>query len=393
MTQPASAGPLDGIRVTDFTNVMSGPVCTRLLADMGAEVIKVEPPQGDHSRTRHPIRNGVSIHFGHLNAGKKSIALDLKSPAGKKAALELCKQSDIVVENWRPGVAARLGLDFESLKKVKPGIIYCAVSGYGQKGPNAKLPGLASLVEARSGFAAAQMKLDGTDKPMTSGLMLGDSLSGIWAYAGVMTALAQRGITGKGSMVDLSMHDSMLFSLIYEFHEAQFGKSIRRSHIPLRTADGYMQVPPVTERNFIDVANAIGKPEWINGEKFGSVNSRNENWFELLDAIQEWTSKRSTAECEKVLMAAGVPCASYRTVDDVLKDPHEIERGSIGAISYGSGKYQLPNAPFQLPGFTTHVRDRIANFDEDLESVLGGILGYSKEEIEACRVSPEHAHE
>src|SRR4051812_22191016 len=179
-----NAGPLDGIRVIDFTNVMAGPICTRLLADMGAEVIKIEPPEGDHSRTRHPIRNGRSIHYAHINCGKKSVALDLKSKAGKNAAVELCMRSDIVVENWRPGVSARLGLDYKTLSAKKPQIIYCAVSGYGQLGPNAMLPAFASLVEAKSGFSLAQMKLDSADKPQISGLMLGDTLSGVWAFAG-----------------------------------------------------------------------------------------------------------------------------------------------------------------------------------------------------------------
>lgn len=394
MSHSKTSSPLQGIRVADFTNVMSGPVCTRLLADMGADVIKVEPPQGDHSRTRHPIRNGTSIHYAHLNCGKKSIALDLKSKAGRQAAFDLCMKSDVVVENWRPGVAARLGLDYESLRKQKAGIVYCAISGYGQTGPNSQLPGLASLVEARSGFSLAQMKLDGADKPQTAGLMLGDSLSGIWAFAGVQTALVQRERTGKGAMVDMSMHDSLLYSLIYEFHEAQFGKSIRRSHVPLRTADGYLQVPPVTERNFIDVANAIGHPEWIKGERFGSTTGRNENWFELLAAIEEWTIQRTTAECENVLMKAGVPCGRYRTVDEVLEDPHEIARGSIAKVGYGSGQYyQLPNAPFQISESNTSARDLVAGFNEHAEEVLGTILGYSKEQIEACKVSPDASHD
>ena len=394
MTHSSNSGPLHGIRVADFTNVMSGPVCTRLLADMGAEIIKIEPPQGDHSRTRHPIRNGTSIHYAHLNCGKKSIALDLKNPAGRKAAFDICMKSDIVVENWRPGVSARLGLDYATLSKHKPDIIYCGISGYGQTGPSAQLPGLASLVEARSGFSLAQMRLDGADKPQTAGLMLGDSLSGIWAFAGVQTALVQRERTGKGAMVDMSMHDSLLYSLVYEFHEAQFGKSIRRSHVPLRTKDGYIQVPPVTERNFIDVANAIGRPEWIKGERFGSVQGRNENWFELLAAIEEWTLQRTTDECEQVLMKAGVPCGRYRSVDEVMADPHEIQRGSISKVGYGNGQYyQLPNAPFQIGGANTGARDLVAGFNEHADEVLRGMLGYTQAQIDACKVSPDAAHE
>jgi CoA:oxalate CoA-transferase len=393
MSSIPSTGPLDGIRVLDFTNVMAGPICTRLLADMGAEVIKIEPPEGDHSRTRHPLRNGYSVHFAHLNCGKKSLALDLKSAAGKAAALELCKRSDVVVENWRPGVSARLGLDYDSLSKLKADIIYCAISGYGQKGPNALLPAFASLVEAKSGFSLAQMKLDKADKPQISGLMLGDTLSGVWAFAGVQTALVQRERTGRGCMVDLAMHDSMLFSLVYECHEAQFGQSIRRSHVPLRTTDGYMQVPPITERNFRDVAKATGHLEWLQDARFNSTEGRNQNWYPLLGAIEEWTQQRTTAECEATLMAAGVPCASYRTVTDAMKDPHLAVRGTIATIIDGGGEYKLPNAPFQIPGVATHARSRVADFSQDEEAILGGILGYSKEQIAACHVKPAHDHE
>ena len=393
MSENLPSGPLDGIRVLDFTNVMSGPVCTRLLADMGAEVIKIEPPEGDHSRTRHPIRNGYSLHYAHLNCGKKSLALDLKSAAGKAAAFELGKRSDVVVENWRPGVSARLGLDYKSLSKVKADIIYCAISGYGQIGPNSLLPAFASLVEARSGFSLAQMKLDGADKPQISGLMLGDTLSGVWAFAGIQTALVQRERTGRGAMVDLAMHDSMLFSLIYECHEAQFGLSIRRPHIPLRTTDGYVQVPPITDRNFRDVANTIGHPEWITDKHFGSVTGRNENWFELLGLIEKWTLQRSTAECISILTAAGVPCASYRTVKEAMEDPHLAVRGTIDTLTYkGGGQYRLPNAPFQIPGSNTHAKSHLPDFNQDEEEILGGILGYTKEQIAACHVEPPKAH-
>ena len=393
MSDNPSRGPLDGIRVLDFTNVMAGPICTRLLADMGAEVIKIEPPEGDHSRTRHPIRNGYSAHYAHLNCGKKSLALDLKSAAGKTAAFELCKLSDVVVENWRPGVSARLGLDYQTLSKVKADIIYCAVSGYGQIGPNAKLPAFASLVEAKSGFSLAQMKLDGADKPQVSGLMLGDTLSGVWAFAGVQTALIQRERTGHGAMVDLAMHDSMLFSLVYECHEAQFGQSIRRAHVPLRTSDGYMQVPPITERNFRDVATTIGHPEWLHDKRFESVMGRNQNWYELLALIEKWTRERTTAECEAILTAAGVPCASYRTVKEAMSDPHLAVRGTIAVIKDGGGEYQLPNAAFQISGTATHARAYVADFNQNEEAILGGILGYTKEQIAACHVEPAHAHE
>ena len=153
-------GPLSGIRVLDFTVVMSGPYCTRLLADMGAEVIKIEPPEGDHKRAVPPTRNGHSTPFAQVNAGKKSVVLDLKTAAGKKAAQTLARHSDVVVENWRPGVASRLGLAYPVLSAVRPDLVYCALSGFGQTGPEAGRPAYAPIIHAASGFDMAQMRYD-----------------------------------------------------------------------------------------------------------------------------------------------------------------------------------------------------------------------------------------
>jgi crotonobetainyl-CoA:carnitine CoA-transferase CaiB-like acyl-CoA transferase len=382
--------PLAGLRVVDFTNVMAGPVCTRLLADMGAEVIKIEPPEGDHARTRPPIRDGQSAHFAHLNCGKKSVDLDLKKPDGKAAAIALCLKADVVVENWRPGVADRLGLGYDALSALKPDIVYCAISGYGRTGPNAHLPAFASIVEARSGFSLAQMALDGADRPQNSGIMLGDTLSGVWAFSGIQTALVQRERTGKGALVDVAMHDCMLFSLVYEVHEAQFGKSIRRVHVPVRTRDGYMQVPPITERNYVDLCNATGHLEWLEDTRFNTVQGRNVNWFELLALVESWTSRHTSAECEAILSRAGVPHATFRTAAEAMDDPHAAARGSIAAIDYAGGSYRLPNAGFRMPGHDIDARNYVPAFGADSAEVLGSLLGYTKAQIEACRrANPE----
>jgi CoA:oxalate CoA-transferase len=184
-----SQGPLDGIRVLDFTNMLSGPYCTRLLADMGAEVIKVEPREGDHNRNRRPVRDGHSSFFGHLNCGKKSVLLNLKSEAGRKAAIGLAKAVDVVVENWRPGVAERLGVGYEALRKLNPGLVYCSISGFGQNGPMAQRPAYAPVVHAASGFDLAQVEYQGGNKPANTATFIGDVFGGMSAYAGIQTAL------------------------------------------------------------------------------------------------------------------------------------------------------------------------------------------------------------
>lgn len=386
MSNNDQGGPLHGVRVLDFTNMMSGPTATRFLADMGAEIIKVEPPTGDHTRSRHPLRNGHSVHFGHLNSGKRSIALDLKSAAGKQAAIELSRHVDVVVENWRPGVAARLGIDYESLRRHKPDIIYCAISGFGQKGAYAQRTSYASIVEAFSGYALSQKELDGVDRPQVSGMYVGDSLTGLWAFTAILAAVAQKARTGRGQMVDVSMMDSMLFLMLYECHIAQFGPCIRRNHVPLRTKDGYMVVAPVGERSFHDLARAIGHPEWIEDPRFKSVEGRNVNWFELLRLTEEWTAQRTTEECERILQASAVPASRYRSFAETLADKHLLERGSFSKVRDAAGEYLVTNVAFQMPGTATHARSRVPDFNEDGADILREFLGYSDEQIKACTV-------
>lgn len=192
VTSPSKRpGPLEAIRVLDFTNMLAGPYCTRLLADLGAEVIKVEPPGGDHNRNRRPVRNGHSSFFGHLNSGKKSIVLNLKSTAGRDAALALARMSDVVVENWRPGVADRLGVGYDAVRSVKADIVYCSISGFGQKGPFSQRPAYAPVVHAASGLDLAQLQHDGGDKPAKSAMFTADILGGMSAFAAIQSALFQ----------------------------------------------------------------------------------------------------------------------------------------------------------------------------------------------------------
>src|SRR5215471_3562295 len=181
---------LGGLRVLDFTTTIAGPHCTRLLADLGAEVIKIESPAGDMMRTRPPLRDGASTSFGQLNAGKKSVALDLKSPAAVEAVRRLVATTDIVVENFRPGVMRRFGLDYEALRRVKPELIYCAISGYGQTGPSAGLPAYAPVIHAASGYDLAHMAYqEGRTRPDNNGVFIADVLSGTYAFGAIMAAL------------------------------------------------------------------------------------------------------------------------------------------------------------------------------------------------------------
>src|SRR6516162_3116227 len=214
---------LGGLRVLDFTTTIAGPHCTRLLADLGAEVVKIEAPEGDMMRTRPPLRNGASTSFGQLNAGKKSIILDLKSPPGVEAARRLVATADVGVENFRPGVMRRFGLDYDVLEEIKHELIYCAISGYGQTGPSSQLPAYAPVIHAASGYDLAHMAYQGeARRPDYCGIYIADVLTGTYAFGAVLAALHQRQATGEGQMIDISMLESMLTLTLSEIQAAQF---------------------------------------------------------------------------------------------------------------------------------------------------------------------------
>ena len=208
--------PLDGVRVLDFTNMLSGPYCTRLLADLGAQVIKVEPPSGDHNRTRRPVREGHSSFFGHLNCGKQSIVLDLKSAAGRAAAIALAREFDVIVENWRPGVADRLGVGYKAVADINPRVVYCSISGFGQQGPNAQRPAYAPIIHAASGFDLAQVEYQGGERPANTATYTADVFGGMSAFAAIQSALYRRERTGQGQYIDVALLDCMLNILVSE---------------------------------------------------------------------------------------------------------------------------------------------------------------------------------
>src|SRR5262249_27718031 len=216
--------PWEGVRVVDFTTTIAGPHCTRLWADCGAEVIKLEAPDGgDMMRSRPPLRDGASSSFGQLNTGKKSVVLDLKRPEAVAIVKRLVETADVVVENFRPGVMQRFGLDYPTLKAVKPGLIFCAISGYGQTGPSAGLPAYAAVMHASSGCDLAHLAYQGVERrPDYCGIYIADVVTGTYAFGAIMTALYQREHTGEGQLIDVSMLESMLSLTLSEIQLAQF---------------------------------------------------------------------------------------------------------------------------------------------------------------------------
>ncbi|SKA34140.1 Crotonobetainyl-CoA:carnitine CoA-transferase CaiB [Enhydrobacter aerosaccus] len=342
--------PLAGMRVVDFTSMIAGPYCARLLADCGAEVLKIEEPHGDHMRSRPPLRDGHSAYFGHLNAGKKSLVLDLKSDTGRKAALELVKGSDVVLENFRPGVMRRLGLDYAALAGIKRDLVYCSISGFGQTGPRAQQPAYAPVIHAASGFDHTQFTYqDGQDRPAKTGIFVADVLAAVYAFGAIQTALIGRLRHGHGQFIDVALMDSMLNLLVFECQEAQFPSDTRRPlYVPMRARDGFVIVAPVNQRNFEQLADAVGHSEWKSDPRFATVSARTAHWDALMAAIEEWTAPRPARSCEETLMAAGVPCSRYLTVAEALADPQLAARGALARVRDGAGEFLVPNPPFRF---------------------------------------------
>lgn len=374
---------LAGIRVLDFTTVMAGPFATRMLADLGADVLKVESLEGDQVRARPPIRAGASTYFGHLNAGKRSIALNLKAPEAIAAIRRLVAGYDIMVENFRPGVMARLGLDHAALSAINPRLIYCSISGYGQTGPRAFDPAYAPVVHAASGFDMVSLDYqDGAaDRPATTGIFVADVLGGTHAFGAIQAALYQREKTGRGQHIDVSMMEAMAGMLVFELQQAQNPAPRRPLYTPLKTRDGFLMVAPTSPRNFEQLADAVGHPEWRDDPRFRTNADRNANWTDLLAETEAWTITRTSVEAEAILSRHGVPCGRYRAVEELLDDEQLAARNFFTEIGDAGGRYRVPNPPFRMSASRAEARDMVSALGEHGAAVLSEEVGLPAEEI------------
>lgn len=387
-TGPTRPGILDGIRVLDFTAMMSGPYCTRLMADLGAEVIKVEPPEGDHIRLRPPLRGGRSAYFAQLNAGKSSIALDLKRPEARKLVYELVPFCDVLVENYRPGVMQRLSLDYESLAKLNPKLVYCSISGFGQQGSWSGRSAYAPVLHAMSGYDMANLDYQEGDvsRPLKNGIFVADVLGGSTAFGAIQAALFRMLKTGQGEYVDVSLLDAMVSMLVYECQEAQFPAERRRPlYQPTQAKDGFLLVAPVSQNNFEALARGVAHPEWISDVRFATSSSREHHWSELMGLLDEWAASRTASQCEAILTEAGVPCSQYRTIRETMALPPIQERGVLEEINDGAGPLHIPNPAFRFAHSAGHVRNKVPALGEDGPRLLQTLLGLGPQAIAELR--------
>ena len=378
---------LAGVSVLDLTTTIAGPHCARMLADLGARVVKVESPEGDLMRTRPPLRDGASSAFGQLNAGKRSVVLDLKRPEAVAILKRLVAGADVLVENYRPGVMRRLGLDWETLRTVRPDLVYCAISGYGQTGPSAGLPAYAPVIHAASGYDVAHLSYqDGRTRPDACGVFIADVLSGTYAFGAIMAALYHRRATGQGQMVDVSMLESMLTMTLTEVQRAQFPvpPAGRPMFGPLQTKDGYVNLAVASERTFGDLARSAKRQDWLTDARFARYADRRRNWHLFMEELEEWSRTLTTDECVEVFARHGVPCARYRTVEEAMADPQIAHRQAFATVRDAGGEFRALNPPFRFSSARAAAQPFAAGLGEHTDAALAE-AGYTPDEIAELR--------
>ena len=366
-------GSFVGLRVMDFSTTIAGPHCARMLADLGAEVIKIESAEGETMRIRPPVRNGCSTAFGQLNVGKKSLVLDLKSEDGWDAIRRLVGRADVLVENFRPGVMRRLKLDYARLAELNPRLVYCSISGYGQTGPSAGLSAYAPVIHAASGYEMAHLAhQSGRTRPDNCGIYHADVLSGVYAFGAIGAALYQREKTGRGQQIDVSMLEAMLSLTLNEVQWSQFEtKPFQRAVFgPIQTTDGYVMVAIASEKTFQGLMQAIGRPEAIDDPRFARYVERRKNWADLMDGVESWSRSVTTAQCLAALATEGVPSAAYRTVKEALQDPQLAHRGALVEVEDGGGSFKVLNQPFRMSGAKVAAGRKMATLGEHTRALL-----------------------
>ena len=383
MSPPASVRPLDGLRVLDFTRVLAGPFATALLADLGAEVIKIEPPHGDDYRAIGPMRNGQSALFAVMNRNKKSVVLDLKNPTAVRLVLELAEKADVVIENFRPGVVDRLGIGPGVLRARSPRLVYVSLSGFGQNGPLANRPAYDIVVQAMSGLMEATGSPDGP--PTLVGEAVSDVVSGLFASWATLAALHQVAQTGQGQHVDLAMFDSTLSLLATSTARYLFtGQAPRRvgNRHPLsapfgvyRARDGLFVLAVLNTKLFAALAGALQRHELANDPRYATDELRSSHEPELRAVIERWSAGQTVEETVQRLEAAGVPAAPIWNIAQALESPQAVARGLLPSIDDARlPGLRLPTQPAHFGGAAPNRSERAPALGEHTQAVLTELL-------------------
>ena len=391
-------GPLDGFVVLDLTRVLSGPYCTMMLADLGARVIKIEQPgRGDDTRAwGPPFAGSESAYFLSINRNKESVTLNLKDERGRELVMRLLERADVLIENFRPGAIARLGLDYDRLSARWPRLVYCSISGFGQAGPRRDEPGYDAVVQAEGGLMSITGAGDGP--PFRLGVAVADIVTGMFAAQGITAALLARERTGRGQFVDIAMLDSTVALLTYQA-SSYFATGIS----PVRMGNRHPSIVPY--ENFAasdgDFVLSVGNDaiwqsfcrvtsldDLAHDPRFATNAGRVEHYDDLKPILDERLRTRSRREWIAALLAAGVPSGAVRNAGEVLGDPQLQHRGMIARVEHATqGRINVLGSPLKLSATPSSVRDAPPTLGQHTEAVLSRDLGLSQQEIEGFRAA------
>jgi crotonobetainyl-CoA:carnitine CoA-transferase CaiB-like acyl-CoA transferase len=385
--------PLDDLVVVDLSRILSGPVCTMLLADMGARVFKVEPPPaGDDSRQwGPPFIDGISTYFLSVNRNKKSVGLNLKTETGRRILWKLIEGADVLVENFRPGVLGKLGFGYESVAKINPRVVYCSISGFGQTGPYRDRPGYDVIAQGESGMMDLTGYPDGP--PAKLGASLADVVAGLYAMNGILLALLARHRTGKGQQVDISLLDGMVSTLTYQAliylsTDRSPGRLGTRhpSIVPyecFRAKDGFVNIAVTNQKQWAHFSQVIGLPELANDARFDTMKARLAHYDELRAIIDGIISKMTRAETIALMDGVGIPAGPINSVGEILEDPHIHAREMVVELTHPQyGPFRALGIPIKLSDTPGVVENAPPRFGEHNREVLSK-LGYTEGEIRA----------
>ncbi|MGA0862845.1 MAG: CaiB/BaiF CoA transferase family protein [Ilumatobacteraceae bacterium] len=388
-----SPRPLEGIRVLDFTRVLSGPHCTRMLCDLGADVIKIEPPDGDLTRFAYPRVGSVSTYFTQQNIGKSNISLDLKRPEAVDIVLRLAAVADVLVENYRGGVMDKLGLGWDAVHGVNPRLIYASISGYGNTGPWTHRRAYASVINAETGLTGIQARAHGGhlgNDPHSHG----DVYTGMETAAAILAALFQRTATGEGQRIDVSMAQTMLYVNEHaqsELFDGDVSDNVIRSFQPgdypvLTVGDGrdvLISGHPAEAGTFNMFVDALGRADLLDDPRFIDVASRKKNIDALLDIIRAWARTFPDAEAmERECDRAGLAFGVLRTMPELVATDWADERKvTVTVDDRNGGAFRIPNAPWAFSGSDTSTRGESKYRGEDNARVLTELLGLTGDEV------------
>jgi len=381
-TEPRSTQPLSGVRVLDFTRVLAGPYCTAMMADLGAEVIKVEAAHGDDYRHIGPFRDGESLLFQAINRGKRSIVLDLKSPEAIATVKALLAQSDVLIENFRPGVMEKLGLGYETLGTEFPHLVYVSLSGFGQTGPNTKKPAYDIIVQAMSGLMDATGEPDGA--PTMVGEALGDVAGGLFAAWGTMVALFDRSRTGQGRHVDVALFDGLVSMMPILACRTLMGgeRPVRTGNrhplsAPFGTypaADGHFALAVLNDRLFSTFCQVIGQPGLLSDARFSSDPLRRENETALAGYIDQWAGALPVEQVVEQLSAAGIPASPIQSVSEAWASPQAVERGLASTVTHPDlGILNVPEQPVHFSAAPRGGRRAAPALNADADAILNSL--------------------